>query len=250
MQTLRDSQEPDELLFTYLPQACGLSPIVAGEPDDGTTARTFRKKLVQALHEIQTAYDCLLSECQALLHNAFAVRSSETKLREDLQVRASYLVGQCLEPSLRRFTLAATDDTAGEREWLEALVMIVADKPAESWTDEDVTGFEVKLSDIARRFKNLEALQNEVAASTGEGFESRRITVTRPDGQEVNQVIWFNHESQDQIECLFNEIVGVLSKYDNTQLQQAVVAKLAERVLGSASEDNMAQFQARRRERE
>lgn len=27
--------------------------------------------------------------------------------------------------------------------------MIVADKPAESWTDEDVTGFEIKLSDIA-----------------------------------------------------------------------------------------------------
>jgi len=31
--------------------------------------------------------------------------------------------------------------------------MIVADKPAESWTDEDVTRFEIKLSDIARRFK-------------------------------------------------------------------------------------------------
>lgn len=77
-------------------------------------------------------------------------------------------MGQCLEPSLRRFTLAATDDTARSREWLEALVMIIADKPAESWTDEDVTGFEIKLSDIVRRFKNLEALQKEVAASTGD----------------------------------------------------------------------------------
>ncbi len=231
LQTLRDSQEPDELLFTYLPQACGLSPIIAGEADDGTTAGTFRKKLVQALHEIQTAYDCLLSECQTLLGNAFAVRSSETKLREDLRIRASYLVGQCLEPSLRRFTLAATDDTAAEREWLEALVMIVADKPTESWKDEDVTGFEIKLSDIARRFRNLEALQKEVAASTGEGFEARRITVTRPDGQEVHQTIWFDHERQDQIECLLDEIVGILNLHDNPQLQKAVVAKLAEKVL-------------------
>lgn len=87
-------------------------------------------------------------ECQTLLYDAFSVRSSD-KLREDLRVRASYLVGQCLEPSLRRFTLAATDDTARSREWLEALVMIIADKPAESWTDEDVTDFEIKLSDIA-----------------------------------------------------------------------------------------------------
>jgi len=30
-------------------------------------------------------------------------------------------------------------------------------------TDEDVTRFEIKLSDIARRFKNLEALQKVAA---------------------------------------------------------------------------------------
>ena len=240
LQTLRDSQEPDELLFTYLPQACRLSPIVAGDADDVTTAVTFRKKLVQALHEIQTGYDCLLSECQTLLGNAFAIRSSETKLREDLRVRASYLVEQCLEPNLRRFTLAAMDDTAAEREWLEALVMIVADKPAESWKDEDVTGFEIKLSDIARRFRNLEALQKDVAAFTGEGFEARRITVTRPDGQEVHQTVWFDHERQDQIEYLFNKTLGILNQYDNPQLQKAVVAKLAEKVL--SSQDNMPQL--------
>lgn len=235
LQTLLQAQEPDELLFTSLPQACGLSPIVIGEADDGTTAITFRNKLVALLHEIQTAYDCLLSECQTLLYNAFAVHSSEIKLREDLRVRASHLVGQCLEPNLRRFTLAATDDTAPAREWLEALVMIVADKPAESWTDEDVTGFEIKLSDIARRFRNLEALLTEVAASTGEVIDARRITVTRPDGQEFYQTIWFDHERQDEIECLFDEILGILNVHDNTQLQQAVVAKLAERVLGSCS---------------
>ena len=241
LQTLRDSQEPDELLFTSLPQACGLSPIVVGEADDGTIAITFRKKLVAALHEIQTAYDCLLSECQTLLYDAFAVRSSD-KLREDLRVRASYLVGQCLEPSLRRFTLFATDDTARSREWLEALVMIVADKPAESWTDEDVTGFEIKLSDIARRFKNLEALQKEVAASTGEGIDARRITVTRLDGQEVHQTIWFDHERQEETECLFEEILSRLNSYNSTQLQQAVVAKLAERILGLGSQDNISQL--------
>jgi len=69
-------------------------------------------------------------------------------------------VGQCLEPSLRRFTLAATDDTARAREWLEALVMIVADKPAESWT-EMLQVLRLSSSDIARRFKNLEALQKK-----------------------------------------------------------------------------------------
>jgi len=51
------------------------------------------------------------------------------------------------------------------------------------------------------------------------------------------------------IECLFEEISG-LSLYTSTQLQQAVVAKLAERFLGSSSQDNTAQLRASALKRE
>ncbi|MCT7980491.1 DUF4007 family protein [Laspinema olomoucense] len=125
---------------------------------------------------------------QTRLYEAFGIRSPETKLREDLRVRASYIGGQSLERRLTSFAQAAADESKSDKQWLEALVMIVADKPGESWTDEDATGFEIKLSDIARRFKNLEALQKEVAAK-GEGFDARRITVTRPDGEETHLMV-------------------------------------------------------------
>jgi len=249
LRTLQQEQEPDELLFTALPKACGLSSIVAGEEDDGTTAKTLRKKLVQALNEIQTAYDLLLSECEKLLYEAFAVRSSETKLREDLRVRASYLVEKCIDPILRRFTRAATDERATQSQWLEALVMIVADKPAQSWTDEDVTAFEIKLSDVARRFKNLEALQKEVAAK-GEGFSARRITVTRPDGEEIRRMVWVEHESETQISALVEETLQNSLVRDNPKLQQALVAKLTERVLEAASQKNITQIQGKRHHQE
>lgn len=240
--TLQKAQEPDELVFTSLPQACGLSPIAPGEGEDATTAKTLRQKLTQALHEIQTAYDSLLSQCQTQLYDAFGVRSSETKLREDLRVRASYLVGQCLERSLRSFTQAAADETKSDSQWLEALVMIVADKPAESWRDEDATGFEIKLSDIARRFKNLEALQKDTAAK-GEGFEARRITVTRPDGNETHRMVWVERESEAKLEALVEEILQNSILRDNPQMQQAFVAKLTERVLGAKSDTHIAQMQ-------
>jgi curved DNA-binding protein CbpA len=259
LRTLQQAQEPDELLFTSLPQACGLPPIGTDEADDSeadaaegeyaTTAKILRKKLVQALQEIQTAYDRLLSETKSRLHDAFGVRSDETNLRKDLGVRASYLLGQCVERTLKSFTEEAVDETKTDAEWLEALVRIVADKPAESWTDEDVTGFEIKLSDLARRFKNLEALQKEVAAKGSQGFEARKITVTRPDGEETNQMVWFDNEQKDRIDGLLEEILGTLSKYDS-QLQQAVVAKLTERVLGSAPQDNLAQIRDKRQDQE
>ena len=242
LQTLLRAQEPDELVFKALPEACGLPAISTDQADDGSTPKTLRKKLVQSLQEIQNAYEQLLSDCQFLLHNAFGVRNEE-KLREDLRVRSRYLVDQCIDPLLRRFTLAAVEESTSDREWVEALVMIIADKPAESWTDEDVTAFELKLSDLARRFKNLEALRTEVAASKQRGFEARRVTITRPDGQEVHRMVWLDHEKSDRVESLVEDFLDTLNRYDDPQLQQALVARLAERVLSVDSQKNVSKLQ-------
>lgn len=233
LQTLQQTIEPDELLFTGLPKACGLPAIGTDEADDGAIAKNLRTKLVQILRELHTAYDSLLRDCQSLLHNAFGVHQGEQKLREDLRVRANYLVEKCIEPTLRRFTKAAVDEQAEDKEWLEALVMIVADKPAESWTDKDVTRFEIELADLVRRFQNLEALQKETTAK-GEGFEARRITVTHADGQETHRLVWVDNEQETQVDELVEEVLKVLP--DNPQIQQAVLTKLTERILNTSSE--------------
>lgn len=229
IQTLLTTQEPDELVFAALPQACGLHPIAPAEADDGTIARTYRETLVQVLREIHTAYEILLSESEILLYEAFGVRSDRTQLRLDLQFRARYLLGTCLEPMLNRFVRAAADETAIDRAWLESLLMIVADKPPEVWTDNDRTAFEVQLSDLTRRFKNLESLQKEVAAASRGGFEVRRLTITHPDGSEINQMVWMDHEQQQRIDPLVEKI---LAECNVPQLQQALLTRLAERVLG------------------
>jgi hypothetical protein len=52
-------------------------------------------------------------------------------VREELRVRAYPLVGKCVEPTLRSFTKAAVDEQKTDQDWLEAIVMIIADKPAE-----------------------------------------------------------------------------------------------------------------------
>jgi hypothetical protein len=230
-------------LFKALPAACNLPPIGTEAGDDGVTAKTLRTKLVHALREIHTAYDHLLSDCQKLIYEAFGVRSQETKLREDLRVRANYLAGKCIEPLLKRFIRAASDESKSDSQWLEALVMIVADKPAESWTDDDAIAFEMKLADLVRRFKNLEALQKEVAAK-GEGFEARRITLTRPDGQEIHQMVWVDHGRESKVEQIFDEILAKLP--DDQQLRQAILAKLSERILDPDLVDGVTRTEEKR----
>ena len=218
---LKETTEPDELLFTQLPRSFNLPPIETEAGDDGTIAKSLRSQLVQVLREINTAYEGLLTECQRLLHNAFGVSSREQKLREELRVRSRPLVGKCVERMLRSFTQAAVDEEKTDREWLAALVMIVADKPAESWTDENVTGFEIKLSDLARRFKNLEALNHDTRK--GDGFDARRITVTQPDGQETHRLVWVEHDQSQKLDQLVEKVLQEEILQDNPQLNKTLV---------------------------
>lgn len=241
---LQQAQEPDELLFVSLPQACGFEPMTTTE-GDGTIAKAFRKQLVQALHEIQTAYEALLSFCKTRLYEAFGVRQ-EVNLREDLQVQAMPMVGKVIEPVLKRFILAAVDDNAAEQEWLEALVMIVADKPPKSWTDDDITRFELALSDLVRRFKNLEALQKEADIPT-EGFVAKRITLTESNGQEIRQIIWIDRENEDLINKMVDKALSMPEIKDSPKLQQAFIVKLSERVLGTNIKDSRNELDAARK---
>jgi hypothetical protein len=134
LKSFGNAQEPDVLIFSTLPIACGLPPIGSESQASDTIdlPRELRIRLVQVLQEIQSVYENLLIECKSLLHSAFAVSSGENKLREDLRVRASYLVGNCVDPLLRRFTIAAVEESKIDRDWLETLVSIVADKPTTS----------------------------------------------------------------------------------------------------------------------
>jgi hypothetical protein len=245
LKSLVQAQEPDELIFKALPEACGLQPISADSKVDGTTAKTLRKNLALSLQEIQNAYDLLLANCQTLLHGAFGVQSETSKLREDLRVRASYLVGQCIDSTLRRFCIAAVEESNTDQEWIEALVMIVADRPAESWSDDDSLAFEGKLSDLSRKFSNLEALQKDVAASDRSGFEACRVTVTQPDGTELNRVVWVDRSQEKLINQMVDKILaGIDSEYE--KLKPVLAAKLMQKVLQDNLTSESTQLQSKR----
>ncbi|MDW8413813.1 MAG: hypothetical protein RMM17_14160 [Acidobacteriota bacterium] len=233
LRALLEAREPDELLFNTLPQALGLPSIRTSSEEDSATARIFCQQLVRTLHEIQTYYDNLLSQGQQLLHAAFGIHSETGKLREDLRVRAGYLSSAVLERQLKSFVLAAIDEHKPDREWLEALLMIVADKPVESWSDEDATTFEVKLSDLARRFLDLEALHAEVRVNQKEGLTARRVTITYPDGYEAHRVVWTDAATEATVRPIIEQL---LQQYQDPQLQQVLATQLAEMVFSKATD--------------
>ncbi len=231
-QALLAAHEPDKLLFEMLPTACGLEPVSDNGIQDQRIPRELRARLQIALKELRDAHEQLIGQCRIYIHDAFGVRQDESRLREDLRSRASYLQGRSIEPILSRFIFAATDDSAEEHQWLQSLVMVIADKPSESWTDADSDVFELKLSDVARRFKHLEAIIRDNAAMWGSRAEARRLSVTRTDGTEFFDVAWIDEHERAALEDKAGEIIRGLNLAGPQQ--RALLAILTEKILSPA----------------
>ncbi|SPD75423.1 conserved hypothetical protein [uncultured Desulfobacterium sp.] len=232
---LLEAKEPDELLFTALPRACGLPPIVAGDDQDRNLVKRFRKKLALALSSLQAAYDDMLGDCEKLIKNSFAIRIHTAEFRENLRYRAMNLSSQVMETQMKSFILAAAGAEADNRSWLESILLIILNKTPKSWTDEDVLIFETKLSNLARRFANLEALQKEIAIPS-EGIDARRITLTYPDGKEIHQMLWIDRDKQENIKQIAEQIIEKYNLNDDMILKQAVTAALIEKIFYKGGE--------------
>ena len=235
---LLTAREPDELLFRNLPEACGLPALDAIQVEidggTGTFAGRLRQELLQALRELAGSYERQLERCAKVLHEAFGVADDPSRLRAHLSVRAQYLIGKVVEPGLKRFVSAAVSDVQAEREWLEGLVMIISDKPPETWTDDDAAAFEMRVGDMARRFTNVEALIHDTTATRHEGFEVRRITITRTDGSEQHHVVWVEPHAREALENLVREVIRHVDVFTDEQ-RRGAAATIAEALLSDAT---------------
>jgi hypothetical protein len=229
---LLGAREPDELLFTSLPQACSLAPFPpdARETDD-KSAREFVRRLRAALAELGAAHERLLAEIGDLLYAGFAVEGPRAALREDLRARSRRLLKQVIEPKMRSFLLAAADENLDDDDWLQAMAMSLTGKPPGAWADRDVALFEALVAERSRWFRRLELLWHEMRAISGGGFEARRVTITAPDGREHAELVSADSATQELVEDILIDALAKLEQRIGSRAQDALLGALAGRVL-------------------
>ncbi len=231
-QTLLDAHEPDKLLFYLLPEACDLNPITDEGVQDANLPVEFRVRLSAALRELREAYDNILLQSRDYLYEAFGVAQQAERLRENLRVRASFLQGRSIEPILTRFVFAVTDDQSDDAQWLKAIIMVISDKPSESWTDVDTEAFELKLADVARRFKYLEAIAADKNGLWTGQAEARRISLIGTDGKETCEIAWIDEKQRAHFDALAEDILQA-HPLDMAE-RRGLLAVLAEKILNPA----------------
>ena len=156
-----NAREPDELLFKQLPEAFGYPAFREEMATDAKTISEFFRTLRDALSELEQAYDILLNSIERLLAEAFDLKLTSEKLRAELVARAEPLLAVTLETDLKGFLIQVCSAGHDFSSWLEAIATYLTKKPPSAWIETDKAQFEIKLSQIARKFWHFKAVSYE-----------------------------------------------------------------------------------------
>lgn len=240
---LLDAREPDVLLFEAIPEALGVAPV---KDDSEEVASWLSARIAEVVAELDQVYPSLLRHAAGVLADAFELPRPINELRMALSRRGRPVLARLeslqLSPRhedalLRRFLKAATDSSNGDQAWAESTLMIALDRPVEAWVDADVRDLFTRLSQIARRFRNVEAFMAEQAERPEDGFEGRRITLSQPDGTELARMVWIDRSQRDTVDRLVDEVLRNGAIQSAPALKEAFVAALVERVFDTVPQD-------------
>lgn len=224
---LLNAREPDELIFTALPEACGVAPYAAGAKGAPADVDVFLERLIAALEELRLAYHRLIEDSAATLAEALSLPIEMSELRSDLRARARRLEGQVLDPRLRSFLFIAVDSQLNDEQWIEAVLLNVCQTPPRSWRDDDVRRFEIGLVTLGGLFRRVESLHFETLAREGRGFDARQVTITAPDGKETTSVFWVDREVHPHIASVAKDAANRARDLAGPEGLSALIAALA-----------------------
>jgi hypothetical protein len=229
MQAFMAAAEPDSLIFETLPVLLGESAIPAAGRVSEKEARAFAESLTVILTELRAAYPKLLEEVRHQLAQATGVWGTSAEVRSKLAAQATALEGRILEPRLRAFVAALARPLEGES-WIENVAMVVADGQApRTWTDELVSRFALLIADLGGTFRRVQALLYDRLAESDDGYRSRRLTLTGPEGQETSQVLVLTEHERTEVSRHLEPLIEKLAAIygSRTAACQTLLAHLA-----------------------
>jgi len=173
-QALADAREPDVLLFSDLPMACGCARFTTEDANSSNLA-TFLQSFRQTLVDLHKTYDELLQDLQDMLSRSLGVSGAQA--RATLRLQANDVFAYAVEPRLRAFTNNLADDHLQDKQWIEAVATMVVGKVPRSWNDTDRAKYEVTLTELSRSFRHTLVLVEE--RSTHQQRAGQAVDVTR-----------------------------------------------------------------------
>lgn len=169
--------EPDQLLFTDLPQGMGLRP-VPSHTKTYSRASDYANGLKESMKEIVGCFDKLLKDLREEI-----LRESGLADRFFLSEAARNLSEDILHSEVRAFVLALANDTYDrDTDWVKAVATVVARKSPTEWSDEDRSRYSYEMQGLMASFRRQEALNASKPKRSKRSLI--QVTFTHSDGRE------------------------------------------------------------------
>jgi hypothetical protein len=200
---IQNSVDPMKLLMEELPCALGLVT-----PKEAHYDLAWQIELQERLHavisELEQAYPRLNLNIQQALLNAFG-ETDINFLMGELIARVTDLYEICDETELKALMKAVLRESDNAEEWSRGIAGIVVKKPLQSWSDEDVAPFSIKIREYAERIDQLQAL----AATNGLVFRDRKlISVLNPNGTSRRYIVPIDEQLEPQLSQKVRELIS------------------------------------------
>ena len=240
---IREARQPDRLLFTELPVACGFQAFPANGVVDVAQVTKFFEVLRASLAELQRTYPQLMATIEKLILDALGRSGSLTKARKPIEHEARLVLDLAVDAKLKGFLTRVIDSSCENNVWLESIATLLSGKPPALWDDQDQAKFEVQLSSSARTFSHFRVLAFEMERSGTTILDGDphmlRVSVTIPNAGDFERVVTVPEEFLSTVERAKGEMRRVLSDSDLLGRRDISVAILAQLTRQLLSEDHV-----------
>jgi len=242
------SKSPHKLLFDEIPTALS-SNLSEGESDG---ASDIAKRLVNALEELESCHDSLVTELIAGLAECLGIDAAKQQSDlSDLKAQAQSLSSQLVTHAESKSDIAAfltkistSRDGIGDAQWLREILMHLVNRPTDKWTDLDVLDakrvswrYRINVADLRKL-----AIRNGQAVQQGDG-DHFLLQAIKSGEKEKSEGVTIVANARDKLDSL-REGYGKLTADIDRETRLALLAELLHSELGFSGEDKNADSHA------
>jgi hypothetical protein len=242
LRAVKEARQPDGLLFTDLPVACGYPGFEASGTLEAAQVENYFATLRSAFAELQRAYPQLLAEIERLILRAFGQEGPLAKARQEIEHAARYVLNVAVDGKLKAFLTRAADASTEDATWLESIATLLAGKPPTHWDDQDRARFDVQLAATGRTFEHFRVLAFEMERSGTALLDGDphmlRVSVTVPDAGELERVVQVPVPLRQRADRAKEQLLEVLRREALLEKKDVSVAVLAQLVRELLAEDD------------
>lgn len=237
-EVLFQATDPDELVFTTLPKALGFEEIGPSSTKDAETAKAYVEQLVGALDDLSGASAALRREVVATIAREFRLPPELAQLRSGLTERLTGFADASLELDLQGFVSRVLNENLPDEDWLDPIVIRLANKALGDWADRDVESFPRQVREVARALDRVSHLyeareepsDDKKKTAKPRNVETHLLTLTTPQGTEERTLIHVPKQSRQTANDLVVSVIRQAEEALGPDGARILLAALAERL--------------------